>query len=495
MEDLHVWEVVPITTDTKLIGTNWVFKTKFNDRNEVLEHKARLCAQGFSQTPGIDFSKTFAPTGRLNSLRTLISFAASKDLKFEQLDIKSAFLNAPLEEEVFLTVPHGLDLDKKKVCLQLKKAIYGLRQAPRAWYNRLSTWLETVGFKAAISDPCVFHRKLEPPIWLFVHMDDIAVFGKNLTMFKHEIQQEFKTKLLGQANLLLGIKIHQDTNSISLSQEHHVEALLDLHSMSDCRPVATPLVPNEHLDSPTQSEVDEFNELKVNYRSSIGSLSYLSTATRPDISYSVSALSQFLERPGIKQWKAFLHVLRYLRGTTNVCIIYQKNKEEDAIAYSDADWGNCKVTRRSVSGHLILLNQGLVIWKTKKQPTVSLSSAEAEYKALCNLASEILWFQQFCIELNIAHGLCPMKVHEDNQGCIDTANSDCNANTRRMKHIEIQLHFIREVIKNSKILLIYTLTSKMLADFLTKSVCKPAIRRAMHGLNLLRLGEKGDVKI
>ncbi|MBW0582204.1 hypothetical protein O181_121919 [Austropuccinia psidii MF-1] len=264
--------------------------------------------------------------------------------------------------------------------------------------------------------------------------------------------------------------------------------------MSDCRPVATPLVPNENLDSPTQSEVDEFNKLKINYRSSIGSLSYISTATRPDISYSISALLQFLERPGIKQWKAFLHVLRYLKGTTDVCITYQKNKEEDAIAYSDANWGNCRVMQRSVSGHLILLNQGLVIWKTKKKSTVSLSSAEAEYKALCKLASEILWFQQFCIELNSTHGLRPMKVHEDNQGCINTANSDCNANTQRMKHIEIQLHFIWEAIKNSKILLIYTPTSKMLADFLTKLVCKPAIQRAMQGLNLLRLGEKGGVK-
>ncbi|MBW0540859.1 hypothetical protein O181_080574 [Austropuccinia psidii MF-1] len=495
MNDLNVWEVVPITEKTRLIGTTWVYKTKRNERKEVLEYKARLCAQGFSQTPGIDFGKTFAPTGRLNSLRTLISFAASNNLKFEQVDIKSAFLNAPLEEEVFLAIPHGLDLDKRKVCLRLNKAIYGLRQAPRAWYNQLSEWLETAGFKAAISDPCVFYRKLEPPIWLFIHVDDIAVFGKDLTEFKLEIQNEFKTKLLGQADLLLGIKIHQDENSISLSQEHHVESLLDLYGMSNCRPVATPLVPNEHLELPTQAEVDEFNKLDINYRSAIGSLSYISTTTRPDISFAVSALSQFLEKPGIRQWKAFLHVLRYLNGTADLCVTYQKNMNESAVAYCDADWGNCRVTRRSVSGHLILLNNGLVIWKTKKQPTVSLSSAEAEYKALCNLASEILWFQQFCVEVNITHSLQPMKVYEDNQGCIDTANSDCNANTRRMKHIEIQLHFIRDAIKNSKISLTYTPTSRMLADFLTKSVCKPAICRAMKGLNLLRLGEKGDVKV
>ncbi|MBW0463938.1 hypothetical protein O181_003653 [Austropuccinia psidii MF-1] len=152
--------------------------------------------------------------------------------------------------------------------------------------------------------------------------------------------------------------------------------------MSNCHPAATPLVPNEHLESPTQVKVDDFNNLDINYRSSIGSLSYISTATRPNISYAVSTLFQFLEKPRIRQWKAFLHMLRYLKGTAYLCIIYQKNMIESAVAYSDADWGNCRVTQRSVSGHLILFNNGLVIWKTKKQPTVFLSSAEAEYKYL-----------------------------------------------------------------------------------------------------------------
>ncbi|MBW0512781.1 hypothetical protein O181_052496 [Austropuccinia psidii MF-1] len=477
MSELNVWEVVPIPKLTKLVGTTWVFKTKRDEHNVILEHKARLCAQGFSQVRGVDFSKTFAPTGRLNSLHTLISFSASKKLKFEQLDIKSAFLNAPLEENVFLSIPQGLELDRQTLCLKLKKAIYGLRQAPRAWYNCLSDWLVSTGFKAAISDPY-----------------DIAIFGEDLDKFKKEIEQDFKTKLLGQANLLLGIKIYQDVDTIRLSQEHYVESILDLYGMYDCRSVATPLIPNEHLVAATENESEEFKKLELNYRSAIGSLSYISTATRPDISYAVSALSQFLERPGIIHWKAFLHILRYLRGTSRMCINYKGGVIGDAVAYCDADWGNCRVTRRSVSGHLILFNEGLVIWKTKKQPTVSLSSAEAEYKSLCNLASEVLWFQQFCEEVKLTNNSQPMRIYEDNQGCIDTANSDCNANTRRMKHVKIQLHFIREVIKNSKILLVYTPTSTMLADFLTKSVCKPAIVRAMSGLNLMRLGEKGGVK-
>ncbi|MBW0550198.1 hypothetical protein O181_089913 [Austropuccinia psidii MF-1] len=176
------------------MGTTWVFKTKRNAQNEILKHKACLCAQGFSQTLGIDFQKTFAHTGRLNSLRTPISFAASKNLLFEQLDIKSAFLNAPLDEEVHLTIPHGLNHDKHKSCLKLKKEINGLRQAPQSWYNRLSSWLKTVGFKTAVSDPCVFYWDNHSPVWLFIHVDDIGVFG-NVTLMPETINKHLSSPL------------------------------------------------------------------------------------------------------------------------------------------------------------------------------------------------------------------------------------------------------------------------------------------------------------
>jgi hypothetical protein len=156
MRRLDVWEVVDRTPSMKTVGTTWVFKKK-KDCDANIVFKARLCAQGFSQTHGVDYSRTFAPTGRLNSLRALISYAATNDLDFQQLDVKTAFLNADLEEEVFLSIPQGVDEDKQARCLRLKKAIYGLKQAPLAWYNQLSNWLLSVGFKSAMSDPCVFY--------------------------------------------------------------------------------------------------------------------------------------------------------------------------------------------------------------------------------------------------------------------------------------------------------------------------------------------------
>jgi hypothetical protein len=326
MARLNVWEVVDLTSAIKTVGTTWVFRKKKD--GTAVTFKARLCAQGFSQVHGIDFSKTFAPTGRLNSLHALISHAAATGMQFHQLDVKTAFLNADLDEEVFLSIPQGINLDKKRHCLRLNKAIYGLKQAPLAWYNRLSAWLVSVGFKIAISDPCVFYRLGGEPVWIFVHVDDLAVFSKDVEPFKKQIKAEFDMKDMGQAHLMLGIKILHEEDAIVLSQLHYVNSLLELYGMVSCRPVSTPLVPNAHLAKATVEEQDRFKSLGVNYRSAVGGLSYLSTATRPDIAFAVSSLSQFLECPGITHWESFIHVLRYLAGTANTALVYKRNQIE-----------------------------------------------------------------------------------------------------------------------------------------------------------------------
>ncbi|MBW0536871.1 hypothetical protein O181_076586 [Austropuccinia psidii MF-1] len=495
MKDLEVWEVVKLEPHHKVVGTTWVFKKKKNITAEQSEYKAQLCAQGFAQTLGEDYSKTFAPTGRMHSLRTLIAFLVTNALKFQQLDIRSVFLNAKLEEDVYLGIPQGLNLDKKSHCLKLKKAIYGLKQAPLAWYKRLTTWLLNVGFTSSLSDPCVFHRLTESPIWLFFHVDDIAVFGKDVIPFKNQLKSEFDVKDIGDAELMLGIKVIQIPEGLVLSQAHYIESLLVLYGMENCRPVVTPMVPGLHLTEASLDQQEAFKNLKVNYRSAVGSLSYLSTATRPDISFAVSSLSQFLELPGIEHWKAFLHVLRYLRGTAQQSLVYHGGKEKGVQSYSDANWGNCPQTRRSITGFVITFNGCLVVWKTRKQPTVSLSTAEAEYKALTDLTTELLWLRQFIKELSLGLINFPIDVFSDNQACINTANSDSNSNNRRMKHVEIQLHFIREVINQKKIRVTYVPTHDMLADFMTKSVGRTALNRCLGALHVLCLRARGDVEI
>ncbi|MBW0461202.1 hypothetical protein O181_000917 [Austropuccinia psidii MF-1] len=459
MVGLKVWDVVDLKPDYRLVGTTWVFRLKTNHLKEIVEYKARLCAQGFSQTPGVDFGKTYSPTGRLNSLRCLISYAVSKGLAFNQVDVKSAFLNAPLSEVVYFSIPQGLDLDKRKSCLRLKKAIYGLKQAPLAWYNSLKSWLTEV------------------------------------SSFKTELKSRFDIKDIGIADLMLGIKVSVLPDRILLNQEHFVEALLELYGMDSCKPMVTPLLPNTHLVPASDDEVERFNVLGVNFRSAIGSTNYLRPHTRPDISHAVSSLSQFLERPSYLHWQAFLHVLRYLKGTTDVGLVYRKSFPTGVKAWSDADWGNCIGTRRSVTGFLATLDSNLVLWKTRKQPSVSVSTAEAEYKVVCDLASELIWLKQWGQECGLFREMSSIPIHEDNQGCINTINGDCSVNNKRMKHVDIQLHFIKEAVQNGVFKIIYTPTSQMLADFLTKSVNRSILAQCLLSLGILSLGVRGMSKI
>ncbi|MBW0511801.1 hypothetical protein O181_051516 [Austropuccinia psidii MF-1] len=492
---ITVKDADPISYRTALLSSHCdEWKTKRNASNRITEYKAHLCAQGFSQTLGVDYSKTFAPTGRLNSLRTLIAFSAMNGLDFQQMDVKSAFLNAPLTEDVYLSVPQGISLDKGKVCLKLHKAIYGLKQAPLAWYERLTKWLKSINFKSSVADPCVFYRPDANPIWLFLHVDDLAIFGKGISLFKSEIKNEFEVKDMGTAKLILGISVCHLNDSILLSQAHYVDSLLDQYGLGDCQSVVTPMIPNQHLDKATEDEVAAFKNLNVNYRSAVGSLSYLSIATCPDISFAISSLLQFLEQPGIQHWKAFIHLLRYLKGTYSFCLVYQRYQEAKVVAYSDADWGNCRITRQSTTGFVILMGNCLITWKTWKQPTVSLSTSEAEYKALADLGAEVLWLRQLIQELNLMETSKPVTIFDDNQGCINTANGDCNSNGRRMKHIEIQLHFIREVIKLGNMEVLYVPLSEMLADFLTKSVSRPALQKCLLSLGVLCQRGRGGVE-
>ncbi|MBW0515028.1 hypothetical protein O181_054743, partial [Austropuccinia psidii MF-1] len=233
MNALGLWDVIELDPFFKLVGTTWVFKIKKDHLGHITEYKARLCAQGFPQSEGIDFNQTYAPTGRLNLLQTLIAFAAARDLKFHQIDIKSCFPNAPLLETFYLGTPQGLRIDRRERCLRLWKAIYGLR--------------------------------VSNPILLYIHVEEIAIFGKQVDNFKKEVLKEFEIKDIGPADLILGIKVTHFPYYVFLDQHHFTESLLELYGMCDCNQVFTPLVPNEHLSLASPDEVSEFEKLKVHF--------------------------------------------------------------------------------------------------------------------------------------------------------------------------------------------------------------------------------------
>ncbi|MBW0556391.1 hypothetical protein O181_096106 [Austropuccinia psidii MF-1] len=255
MNHLDVWDVVELHPDYKLVGTTWVFGIKRDQLNNLVEYKTCLCAQGFIQTPGVDFDKTYAPTGRLNSLRHLIAHAASRGLHFHHINVNSAFLNSPLAEIVYLSIPQGLNINQRKSCLCLKKAIYGLKQAPLAWYQCLREWLLKIGFSSCILDPCVFFRSKGTLTCLYIQVDDIAIFGEDVLTFKQEIAQEFDIKDIGCADLMLVIKVTHGIGSIALDQSHFTESLLDMYGLSQCNSVATPLEPHVPLHPATTAEL------------------------------------------------------------------------------------------------------------------------------------------------------------------------------------------------------------------------------------------------
>ncbi|MBW0482384.1 hypothetical protein O181_022099 [Austropuccinia psidii MF-1] len=243
----------------------------------------------------------------------------------------------------------------------------------------------------------------------------MAIFGKNFQQFKEEIKKEFSIKDISPADLLLGVKIHQMNNCITLDQQHFIDSLLDLYGMQNCKTIGTPLVPNEYLSPATDDEKEAFENLGINFRSAVGSINYLSTATRPDLSHVVRSLLQYLEKLGMKHWKAFLHILKYLCGMRELGLYYNQKCNPGLIAFADADWGNCHLTQHSTLGYLAQLHGCLIFWKTRKQPLVSFSTTKEEYKLLCDLISKLLWFQQWCQEADIFHFRNAITVWEDNQ--------------------------------------------------------------------------------
>ncbi|PLW48308.1 hypothetical protein PCASD_02943 [Puccinia coronata f. sp. avenae] len=452
------------TSGSRLSSKNW--KT------------SRICAQGFRQTHGLNFDLKYAPTGKPTSLRLLISHAVNRGFLIHQLDVKSAFLTCDLDKEVFMLPPPGYR-SGDNIVLKLRKAIYGLKQASLAWYRRLSSFLVSIGFTISVADPCVFWRLSPSPLWIFSHVDDLIIFGSDPLVFCSQIEKEFRIKYLGEATFLLGMKLDRCDNGVLLNQSQYVERKLVEFSVVDLPVSSCPLDPRSHLQKASDLDQTQFLALNINYRALIGSLNYLSILTRPDISFSVSKLSQHLEHPGLTHYKAAMQVFRYLKGTADRGLFYSKTENPQLRVFVDADWANCPDTRRSHSGFLVLRNQHLLSWKSTKQPTVSLSTTEAEYKALADACKDTVWIQNLSSEIFDSSPSFKTTVFVDNRGAIDLALSQVSQNGFRTKHMDLRLHFIRDLITQKLIDLKFVGTQDNLSDFLTKPVGRSQINRSL----------------
>ncbi|KAI7957506.1 hypothetical protein MJO28_004601 [Puccinia striiformis f. sp. tritici] len=489
---LHeVWVKRARRPDDAPIPAIWAYRTKLGPENQILEFKARICAQGFRQTYGLNFLVKYAPTGRPASLHIILSFAVDNGLAIHQLDVRSAFLTCPLDDTVTLLPPPGFDCPPNTV-LELKKAIYGLRQAPLVWYKRLTNYLKSLGFTVSESDPCVFYRVKVPgreDTIIFGHVDDLVIVSKRPQCFRAEMEAEFKIKYPGDAVFLLGMNIERSEHGISINQTQYIERKLVEFGLDTHPPASCPLNPKAYLKKATPSEVAEFSHLGVNYRSLVGSLNYLSVLTRPDISYAVSTLSQYLDHPGITHYQAAVQVFRYLSSTRSLGLNFFKNAMPTINAFVDADWGNCPDTRRSSTGFVILAGTHLIAWKSSKQPTISLSTSEAEYKALSDLGRELAWLVSLIKESGVNPQTDQIVVRVDNRGAIDLANSETSQNGFRTKHMDIRLHFVRELLAIGLLKLVYVVSAGNVADFLTKPTGRSTIRKSLIAVGVLQASE------
>jgi hypothetical protein len=389
----EVWHLVP-RPNQNVVGTKWVFRNKQDEHGVVTRNKARLVAEGYSQVEGLDFGETYAPVARLESIHILLAYATYHGFKLYQMDVKSAFLNGPIKEEVYVEQPPGFeDSEYPNHVYKLSKALYGLKQAPRAWYECQRDFLITNGFKVGKADPTLFTKTIANDLFVCqIYVDDIIFGSTNKSTceeFSRIMIQKFEMSMMGELKYFLGFQVKQLQEGTFISQTKYIQDILTKFGMKDAKPIKTPMGTNGHLDLDTGGKsVDQ----KV-YRSMIGSLLYL-CASRPDIMLSVCMCARFQADPKEVHLRAVKRILRYLVHTPKFGLWYPKGSTFDLIGYSDADWVGCKIDRKSTSGTCQFLGRSLVSWASKKQNFVALSTAEAEYIASGHCCVQLLWMRQ-----------------------------------------------------------------------------------------------------
>ena len=504
------WEIVQSTPGQRVIGSRTVLRNKLNQNGEIERRKARIVAQGFSQRPGFDFNETFAPVARLESVRLMMALAVELQIEIQQLDVTSAYLHGKIEEELYMKPPEMLEESLKQILrterrdsevhkraitmleamaktdqvCRLRKAIYGLKQSGRQWYNKLTKILEKSGLQPTHSDPCVFFARHGDKITvLTVYVDDMLLMSndeKRLNSVKEALQDKLKIKDLGKARYCLGIEIHQG-EEIAINQQKYIYEVLERFRMTECNPNNTPSSPNtKHTETTIEGDETAKN---LPYRELVGSLMYLAVATRPDIAHTVSSLSQFNENPSHIHWVAAKRVLRYLKGTANYSLVYRRPIGL-MEGYVDADWAGCPKDRRSYTGYVYKLGGAAISWKSQKQKTVALSSTEAEYMALSEATKEAIFLKRFMKELGFDH-LYDGTIFCDNLGAkLLSKNSISHS---RLKHIDIRHHFVRNAVREGEISVVHVPTEKMTADILTKSLNVTKHTQCTSELGLLDL--------
>ena len=462
------------------LPSHMVYKIKRGPNGEILRYKVRLVAGGHRQVHGRDYDETFSPVAKMKSIKLLLSIAAQHDLVLKQIDFDTAFLNAPLKEEVYIRPPDGYGNINPKLIWKLERSLYGLKQAGRNWYIELDKAMKNLGYEPLAMDPCLYIRKTLKGNLMYttVYVDDQITACNTEDVEEWESVRKslaalFNMKQMPTCHWVLNMAVSRDekTKEITLSQEQYTKDLLTTFGMAQAKPDRLP-----HASEPLQMTIADGKEgipLSLadhnQYRSMIGGLLYLANLTRIDICYTVNRLAQFVHAPKAHHMCAAKRVLRYLAGTSKLGLVFKPNKDLDEksqgfVVYSDADWAADVATRKSVSGGVVFYNGNLIHWFSKKQELTAQSTMEAEYIAMHACTKDIIWFQQWIQQITKVKP--PTRLLCDNTSAIISSKAD--KSHQRTRHIDIRYHLVRDHVLNDHMKVEYVQTDKQIADCLTK---------------------------
>ncbi|GKC46376.1 putative ribonuclease H-like domain-containing protein [Tanacetum coccineum] len=460
-----VWTLVDLLIGKRAIGTKWVYRNKKDERGVVIRNKARLVAQGYTQEEGIDYDEVFAPVARIEAIRLFLAYASFKDFVVYQMDVKSAFLYGKIKEEVYVCQPPGFkDPEFPDRVYKVEKALYGLHQAPRAWYETLSTYLLDNRFQRVKIDKTLFIRRDKGDILLVqVYVDDI-IFGstkKSLcTEFEKMMHKKFQMSFMGELTFFLGLQVMQKKDEIFISQDKYVTKIVKKFGFTDVKTASKPMETQKPL---LKDEDGEGVDVHL-YTSMIGLLMYL-TSSRPNIMFVVCACTRYQVNPKVSHLYAVKRIFRYLKGQPKLGLWYLKDLPFDLVANTDSDYAGASLDRKSTTGGCQFLGCRLISWQCKKQTVVANSTTEAEYVAASSCCGQVLWIQNQL--LDYGYNFMHTKIFIDNNSTICIVkNPDFHSKT---KHIEIRHHFIRDSNEKKLIQMVKIHTDKNVADLLTKA--------------------------
>lgn len=491
------WDLVPMPTGQKVVGCKWVFKIKRNSDGSIARYKARLVAKGFHQTADIDYTETFSPVVKPITIRVLLTLALYHGWTIRQVDINNAFLHGVLTESVFMEQPDGFQVPSASpgLACHLKKAIYGLKQAPRAWYDQLSIFLKSLGFTTSRADTSLMVRLSSAHCcYVLIYVDDIIIMGSSsvaISTLISDLHRKFALKDLGPLSYFLGVEVFMPpSGGMFLSQKKYILDLLSRTKMTDAKAIATPMISGPLVST---RQGDLFSDVRM-YRSVVGALQY-ATLTRPEISFSVNKVCQFMHSPTILHWQMVKRILRYLKGTMDHGLFLHRPTHLGIHGFADADWASDPDDRKSTSGFCVFFGGNLISWGSKKQSIISRSSTEAEYRCLATVATEMVWLRSLFLDLHICLSNPPVLWCDNLSAVHLSANPILHSKT---KHVELDIYFVRDLVLHNKLIVRHLPALEQIADVLTKPLSAVSFARLKSKLNVCSpptIGLRGDVKI